>query len=74
VFAIRFSPSATQDLRQLRKYDQLRIIRAIELLLTDVPDQETRNRKRLKPNPMAEWELQVGASRVFYDIDTHPVL
>jgi mRNA-degrading endonuclease RelE of RelBE toxin-antitoxin system len=30
---------------------------------------ETRNRKRLRPNPLAPWELRVGDLRVFYDVD-----
>ena len=29
---------------------------------------ETRNRKPLRPNPVAPWELRVGALRVFYDV------
>ena len=32
-------------------------------------DRETRNRKRLQPNSLAEWELRVGRFRVFYDVD-----
>jgi mRNA-degrading endonuclease RelE of RelBE toxin-antitoxin system len=30
---------------------------------------ETRNRKQLRPNQTAEWELRVGKFRVFYDVD-----
>jgi mRNA interferase RelE/StbE len=30
---------------------------------------ETRNRKQLRPNPLAPWELRVGAYRVFYEVD-----
>ncbi len=30
---------------------------------------ETRNRKRLHPNDLAEWELRVGKFRVFYDVN-----
>ena len=30
---------------------------------------ETRNRKRLRPNETAEWELRIGKFRVFYDVD-----
>ena len=30
---------------------------------------ETRNRKRLRPNETAEWELRIGRFRVFYDVD-----
>ena len=29
---------------------------------------ETRNRKPLRPNPLAPWELRVGALRVFYEV------
>jgi len=27
-----------------------------------------RNRKRLRPNPLAPWELRVGDLRVLYDV------
>lgn len=30
---------------------------------------ETRNRKVLRPNPLAPWELRVGDLRVFYEPD-----
>ena len=30
---------------------------------------ETRNRKQLRPNPFAPWELRVGSLRVFYEVD-----
>ena len=55
---------------KLRKYDQQRIITAIEEQLVDQPGQETRNRKRLRPNQLAEWELRIDAFRVLYDVDT----
>jgi len=29
-----------------------------------------RNRKLLRPNPLAPWELRVGDLRVFYDVET----
>jgi hypothetical protein len=29
---------------------------------------ETRNRKRLRPNQLAEWEMRTGAFRVFFDV------
>lgn len=34
------------------------------------PNAETRNRKILRPNQVAEWELRIGKYRVFYDVDT----
>jgi mRNA-degrading endonuclease RelE of RelBE toxin-antitoxin system len=69
MFRIEFTPEAVADLRQLRKFDQQQIITAIESQLPDQAAQETRNRKRLRPNELAEWELRVGDFRVFYDID-----
>jgi mRNA-degrading endonuclease RelE of RelBE toxin-antitoxin system len=33
------------------------------------PNIETRNRKRLKPNAIADWELRLGRYRVLYDIE-----
>lgn len=50
MFQIEFTPEAVNDLRGLRKYDQKVVVSAIELQLRDRPNQETRNRKRLRPN------------------------
>jgi len=33
------------------------------------PTVETRNRKKLRPNKVAEYELRVGKYRIFYDVD-----
>ena len=66
---IEFTPEAVSDLQLLRKFDQQQIIAAIESQLPDQATQETRNRKRLRPNQLAEWELRVGDFRVFYDVD-----
>ena len=68
MFQIEFTPEAVDDLRLLRKFDQRRIIAAIESQLPTEATQETRNRKRLRPNQLAEWELRVGDARVFYDV------
>ena len=42
----------------------------VEEQLTFEPGLETRHRKRLRPNPLAPWELRIGALRAFYDIYT----
>ncbi len=69
MFRIEFTPAAIGDLRLLRKFDQRQIIAAIEVQLSRQSTQETRNRKRLRPNRLAEWELRVGQYRIFYDVD-----
>jgi mRNA-degrading endonuclease RelE of RelBE toxin-antitoxin system len=69
MFHIEFTPEAFDDLRSFRKYDQQQIVAAIENQLQYQATEETRNRKRLRPNQLAEWELRVGDFRVFYDVD-----
>lgn len=57
------------DLGKLRKFDQRIVVSSIESQLPDQPTQESRNRKRLRPNKLAEWELRIEDHRVFYDVD-----
>jgi hypothetical protein len=45
------------------------VLEQIEVQLTYQPNVETRNRKRLRPNPLAPWELRIGEIRVFYDVN-----
>lgn len=33
---------------------------------------ETKNRKRMRPNPLAPWELRIGDLRVYYDVEDEP--
>jgi len=69
MFRIEFTPEAITDLRFFRKYDQERIVRGIEAQLPHQATEPSRNRKRLRPNQLAEWELRIGDFRVFYDVD-----
>ena len=69
MFDIDFSPEATEDLKSFRKFEQQEIIDGIQTQLKHEPTVETRNRKRLRPNEVAEWEVRVGRFHVFYDVD-----
>ena len=40
--------------------------------LTHEPSVETRNRKPMRPNPLAPWELRIGELRVYYQISEDP--
>jgi len=44
------------------------LLDAIGKQLAHEPLVETRNRKPLRPNPLAPWELRVGLLRAFYDV------
>jgi hypothetical protein len=45
---------------------------AVDEQLAHEPATETRNRKPLRPNPMAPWELRVRNLRVYYDVTEEP--
>jgi mRNA-degrading endonuclease RelE of RelBE toxin-antitoxin system len=68
MFRIELTPEAVADLTVERRFDQVRIIAAIEEQLPYEPDRESRNRKRLRPNRLAEWALRVDNFRIFYDV------
>jgi mRNA-degrading endonuclease RelE of RelBE toxin-antitoxin system len=68
MYRIAFTPEAIGDLDEIRKYDVRRIVAEIELQLIGEPATPTKNRKRLRPNQLAEWELKIGSFRVFYDV------
>ena len=48
--------------------DRTTVLDAIRRQLLHEPLKETRNRKPLRPNPIAPWELRVGHLRVFYEV------
>jgi mRNA-degrading endonuclease RelE of RelBE toxin-antitoxin system len=65
---IRFAQSVADHFRWLTAADRARVLDAIERQLVREPLIETRNRKPLRPNPLAPWELRVGELRVFYEV------
>jgi mRNA-degrading endonuclease RelE of RelBE toxin-antitoxin system len=69
MYRIDLTPEARDDLKALRKHEQVEVIAATRAQLTHEPTTETRNRKRRRPNPVAEWELRAGDLRVLYSVD-----
>ena len=45
---------------------------AVERQLRHQPTLETRNRRPMRPNPVAPWELRIGNLRVYYDVTEEP--
>ena len=62
MFRIELTPEAAADLRAFRRYDQEQIVAGIEEQLPHQAIEPSRNRKQLRPNRLAEWELRIGAS------------
>ncbi|MEG3839260.1 type II toxin-antitoxin system RelE/ParE family toxin [Microcoleus sp. herbarium14] len=69
MFEIEFTDQAIEDLQWFKKHEQNVIVDGIEANLCYEPTTETRNRKPLRPNNTAEWELRVGLDRVLYNVD-----
>lgn len=69
MFQIEFTPEAIEDVEQLRAFDRRHIIATVQEQLSHQPIATTRNRKKLRPNMLAEWELRIIPFRIFYDVD-----
>ena len=71
-YRIEYSPEAEGHLRYLTKAQQTRVLDAVDRQLADEPTLETRHRKKMRPNPIAPWELRIGDLRVYYDAEERP--
>jgi mRNA-degrading endonuclease RelE of RelBE toxin-antitoxin system len=69
MFEIRFSEDGERHLKAQSARDRRIIVSAIEEQLTHQPTLPTRNRKLLRANPLAAWELRVQHFRVLYNVE-----
>ena len=68
-FRIDVTEETKVDLSYYTAFERKIIVSEIREQLTHQPHVETRNRKPLRDNPLASWELRVGKYRVFYKVD-----
>ncbi len=68
-YQIKLSAETEGHLRALSSRRQSAVLDAMREQLSHEPDVATRNRKSMRPNPLASWELRVGEVRVYYDVD-----
>ena len=71
-YRIEYSPDVEDHLRSLTARQRVIVLDSIEKPLTHQPLAETRNRKPMRPNPIAPWELRIGDLRVYYDVEEEP--
>ncbi len=71
-YRIEYAPEAIEHLQTLTARQQVMVLEAVEKQLSYQPTAETRNRKPMRPNPVAPWELRVGNLRIFYDVKDKP--
>lgn len=72
-YIVEFATLVRSHFDHLTASQRAQVIATIDQQLIHDPLIETRNRKKLRPNPLAPWELRIGDLRVFYDVD-EPVL
>ena len=67
-YSIKYSPDAVVHLKRLTKRYQKIVLDGVERSLAHQPSNSSRNRKRMRPNAWADWELRLGDLRVYYVI------
>ena len=70
-YDVAFAESVKSQLVALTAKQCATVLDAIQKHLVHQPLLESRNRKLLRPNPVAPWELRVRELRVFYEVDKH---
>ncbi len=70
-YFLDITEDAQEDLSYYRAFERKVIVDDIAVQLADQPDVETKRRKVLRDNPIAQWELRIGRFRVFYEIDAN---
>jgi len=71
-YVIEYSPEAEDHMRWLTARQQTIVLDAVDRQLLNQPNVETRNRKPMRPNPVAPWELRIGNLRVYYEVNNDP--
>jgi mRNA-degrading endonuclease RelE of RelBE toxin-antitoxin system len=72
VFRIEYTPEAVRHLARLTAHQSATVLDQVERKLRHQPTQASRNRKLLRANPIAPWELRVGELRVYFDVTEEP--
>ena len=69
-YRIEYSPDAEAHLRALTARQRAVVLDSVDEQLTHEPNVETKNRKPMRPNPVAPWELRIDPMRVYYDVES----
>jgi len=69
---IELSGEARDQLDSLSARERTRLLDVAREQLTHEPSRPTRNRKPMRPNPLAPWVLRVGHLRVYYEVTERP--
>jgi mRNA-degrading endonuclease RelE of RelBE toxin-antitoxin system len=70
---IEFAAEARNQLHGLSCRDRAMVLVAAREQLVHEPGRPTRNRKPMRPNPLAPWVLRIGHLRVYYEVTERPL-
>jgi mRNA-degrading endonuclease RelE of RelBE toxin-antitoxin system len=68
-YLIEYSPEAENHLRVLTARQRTIVLDMVDKQLQYQPTVKTRNRKPLRPNLLAPWELRIDNLRVYYSVE-----
>lgn len=68
-YTVNISENAEEDLTHYRAYERRIILTAASTQLSEQPQVETKERKKLRDNAVAPWEVRIGTYRVFYTVE-----
>jgi mRNA-degrading endonuclease RelE of RelBE toxin-antitoxin system len=71
-YKIAYTIPTERHLRALSARDRRAVLDTVDRQLVTQPEVTAHNRKRMRPNPLAEWELRIGHLRVYYDVEEDP--
>ena len=71
-YHVEYSPNTEDHLRALTVRQRAIVLDTVDKQLAHQPKLETRNRKPMRPNPLAPWELRIGNLRAYYDVEEEP--
>ena len=71
-YRIEYLQTALAHLRFLTARQRSVVFTGVDQQLMHEPTVETRNRKQMRANPLASWELRLGDLRVYYDVEEQP--
>lgn len=72
-FRVEYTPEAMSHLATLTAHQRALVLDEVERKLRHQPTLPARNRKLLRANAVAPWELRIGGLRVYFDVAEHPV-
>jgi len=71
-FRIEYAPEAVNHLAALPRRQANMALDQVDRKLKHQPTLPSRNRKLLRANPVAPWELRLGVLRVYFDVSAEP--